>query len=303
MAPLNKLKTFALAISLSLLAACTTLNQDSDVQYTGPHQNTVMITNLAKNHGGTGIVLRSTQDSSLILTNSHVCGVVEEGGLVRGSAGSFMVTAYKRSEKNDLCLIKVDADMKANTKIAEVAPEPYSARVSVSGHPALMPNIITHGHLSGREMIPIMVGVKPCTPEDADDPAKGMACVFLGGLPIVKEFDSVLVSATIMPGSSGSAVYNSKNELIGVVFAGSGELGYGWTVPYQSVTDFLFKEAKTLKYKLPTNTLDLFGSSGRSSSNSLDAFSERLHDVCSSDNKTKIKTLCELGKSDVTWYK
>src|SRR4051812_8386630 len=47
----------------------------------------VMITNRAKTSGGTGLILKSSISESYILTNAHVCGVVEKGGLVTGDAG------------------------------------------------------------------------------------------------------------------------------------------------------------------------------------------------------------------------
>jgi V8-like Glu-specific endopeptidase len=43
---------------------------------------------------------------------------------------------------------------------------------------------------------------------------------FVGGIPDIMQYDSTLVTATIMPGSSGSGVYNENKELAGVVFAG-----------------------------------------------------------------------------------
>lgn len=297
---LQKLKIIAAAISVFAITSCTTMEQQRAEQSASIHGNTVMITNLAKNHGGTGVVLRSTINQSLVLTNSHVCRVVEQGGLVRGEAGSFMVSAYKHSVKNDLCLIKVDANLRGSTKISEEAPEPFVDEAIVSGHPALMPNVITKGHVSGRQNIAIITGVKPCSPEDLTGP-NGLACLFLGGIPVIKNFDSVLVTATIMPGSSGSAVYNSQGQLIGLVFAGSGDLGYAWTVPFESVTDFLGKEAKTLSYKLPTNTVDL--SEASSHAGSLDDFFTKLHVACSGSNKDKLDKYCQLEKSNVIWYK
>jgi S1-C subfamily serine protease len=286
-------------VAVLALTACASVQQSSQGDI---HESAVIITNIAQHHGGTGIVLRSSQSSSLVLTNSHVCKVVENGGLVSGTAGKFMVSAYKHSQKNDLCLLKVEGDLKANTIVAKNAPVPYRSSAIVSGHPALMPNIITRGHFSGRQVIPIMVGIKPCTADDANDPSKGLACMLIGGIPLIREFDSVLVSATIMPGSSGSGVYNSKNELSGVVFAGAGELGYGWTVPYQSLQDFLYSEAGTLSYKLPNNIVDIFGQSqGRNQTE--EVLFQRLHKVCASTDREKLSAICEATKTDATWYK
>lgn len=292
---------FLLIAGMLALSACASVQQQAS---TGDiHDSTVMITNVEQNHGGTGIVLRSSQSSSLILTNSHVCKVVEEGGVVSGVAGKFMVSSYKHSKKNDLCLIKVEGNLQANTVVAQTAPVPYRSEAVVSGHPALMPNIITRGHFSGRQVLQVMVGIKPCTAEDAENPQYGFLCMLVGGIPTMREFDSVLVSATIMPGSSGSGVYNSDNELSGVVFAGSGELGYGWTVPYQSMRDFLYSEAKTLPYKIPNNSKDIFGRSVDKSRQVEEVLYQRLHKACNGDDRNKLLAVCETAKTDATWYK
>jgi hypothetical protein len=289
-------------LGMLALTACASSPSSSPTVAGGHdiHRNSVMITNLAANHGGTGIVLRSTQSASLILTNAHVCKVVEQGGLVRGEAGSFMVTAYKPSLKNDLCLIKVEGNLKANTAVSKRAPKAYYDQTAVSGHPALMPNIISRGHFSGRQVLQVVIGIKKCTEEDAQNPEKALACMLIGGIPIIKSYDSALVSATIMPGSSGSGVYNSDNELAGVVFAGSGQLGYGWTVPYQSVIDFLTRESKSLQYSLPNNELDLFGDKKERTE---EVMFEKLHKVCESSEQGKLGQICAIVKTDALWYK
>lgn len=217
------------------------------------HDNSVMITNRSMNHGGTGIVLKSEAHKSQVLTNDHVCKVVKEGGVVITSKGVFQVNSIKESQQSDLCMLTVLDDLKTNTTVSVKAPSLYD-NVTVSGHPALMPNIQSKGHLSGRTIIPVMMGFRPCTDADLDGP-DSLYCAFFGGVPLVRFFESVLVSATIMPGSSGSGVYNSSNELIGVVFAGQGDFGYGWTVPYEQVKNFLNVESNSLNDQLIDQSL------------------------------------------------
>ena len=298
------LKTVGKIVSMvAVLALTACASVDKKASNGDVHDSAVMITNTAQNHGGTGIVLRSSQSSSLILTNSHVCKVVENGGLVSGVAGKFMVSSYKHSEKNDLCLIKVEGDLQANTKIAKTAPVPYRSEAIVSGHPGLMPNIITKGHFSGRQVLQVMVGMRACTDDEKQDPQLGLLCLLAGGVPVIREFDSVLVSATIMPGSSGSGVYNSNNELSGVVFAGAGELGYGWTVPYQSVVDFLTREARTLSYKNPNNMKDITGQPVDKKSQTEEMMYQKLHKACAGQYREQLSVVCETAKTDATWYK
>lgn len=207
----------------------------------------VKITNRAMTSGGTGIVLFSSKTQSDILTNDHVCKLLKKaGGLVLSDSDAFQATSILESEVSDLCLVTVSDDLKARVEISPKGPNAYD-KATVSGHPALMPNVLSTGHFSGRQIIQVMTGMKECTPEEIADPSTALPCAFFGGLPVVKSYESVLVTATIMPGSSGSGVYNSKEQLSGVVFAGSTEFGYAWTVPYEQVINFLFKEHQNLK--------------------------------------------------------
>lgn len=287
-----------LVVALLALSACASGPSKSDnglsasPKYADATANTVKVTNVEGNHGGTGIIVKSNNFGSWILTNSHVCGVVEDGGMVSGQNGNFMVTGYKKSEQHDLCLIKVAGNLGGGARLAKEPPTPYYESALISGHPALYPNVKTYGHFSGRQPVTILTGMKPCTDEDREDPAKGLICALVGGMPIIKEYDSVLVTATIMPGSSGSAVYNSKMELAGVVFAGTSGIGYAWTVPYEYVRNFLLKEAKTLKYEKPNNTVDLFASKSQHSQEV--QIMQKLESVCQSPDKKQIKTVCDL---------
>lgn len=264
----------------------------------------VMITNVAANHGGSGVILDSNETESRILTNSHVCRVVEKGGLVSGRAGTFLVTSYKHSETHDICLITVAGNMKAETKVAELAPQAYYENASISGHPALMPNVVTKGHFSGRKVIEVMTGVRKCTEEDLQDPGKLLLCALAGGIPEVKRYESILVSATIMPGSSGSAVYNSARELSGLAFAGSGNLGYAWTVPFEAVRNFLDKEQRTLERKKPENSVDVFGEDGAKKDFDETVVIKKLRDACESpENRNKFQQVCGLVAMDMLYLK
>jgi S1-C subfamily serine protease len=253
---------------------------------------------MAQNHGGTGIILRSSDQNSYVLTNSHVCGVVEDGGLVTGEAGSFMVSGYKKSNEHDLCIIRVSGNLGANTKVAKRPPVLYYESASISGHPSLYPNVITKGHFSGKDIITILVGVRQCTDADASDPDKALLCALLGGIPIIKQYQSTLVTATIMPGSSGSGVYNSDNELSGVAFAGQGSVGYAWTVPYEYMKNFLDKEQYHLPFIRPPNEIDIFAK-GSGEKRSIEAFVNRLKKVCSTASREKIKEVCAMADIDI----
>lgn len=212
----------------------------SDKQMT---KATVMITRLTRG-GGTGVIYRSSKNESSILTNAHVCAAVKDGGVVNTSWGEkHLVTKYAESTLHDVCMIYVQADLGVNTNIADSNPTNYTG-ATVSGHPNLLPVTITKGFFADKRIIQVFMGVEKCTDEQMADKDLGMLCLFFGGIPRLKTFDSRFVTATIMAGSSGSAVYNSAGEIGGLVFAGSGDLSYAFTVPYEFVANFVENEAK-----------------------------------------------------------
>lgn len=284
---MSRIKLTAILL-MALFTACCATSQKNDV-----FKNSVEVTNMAANSGGSGTVLLSSKSDSYVLTNSHVCNLVKNGGLVTGDQGQYLVNAYKESKLHDLCVIRVSGNLGYNTNIANKAPRLYYDSASIAGHPHLMPEVVTKGHFSGRSIIQVLIGTKKCTADDLNDPNKVALCMILGGLPLIKSYDSVLVTATIMPGSSGSGVYNSKGELAGVVFAGQGDFGYAWTVPYDAMYNFLFREIGTIKWQIPDNLVDIVNDGKNNSS-----YEDKLKSVCSSQNKYKFKEVCDLFNSE-----
>ena len=192
-------------------------------------QTSVRILNLEMNSGGTGSILASYKEASHILTNKHVCRLIEPGGKVDYNGRILDITHYKKFQDHDLCLVRVATDLGITLQVADSLAK-VSNKAIVSGHPSLLPHIMTIGHLSERMDIELLVGLKKCNKQDMkDDP---QSCLWFGGKPIIKTLDAQLVSNLIKPGNSGSAVFNSKGEVIGVVFAGSGrDFSYGFIVP------------------------------------------------------------------------
>lgn len=211
--------------------------------------NTVKITNSAGNSGGSGTIIEHKKSESSILTNAHVCNVVKNGGYVHGAMGSAFVVSYKKSEVHDLCVIKVAKDLGTSADVADDAPRMYDS-ATVSGHPHLLPNIITKGHFSGKMVITLVTGVKPCNGKE-QSPQDVFFCSVLGVKPLIRTLETVVVSATIQPGSSGSAVYDSNGDIAAVIFAGAGDFGYGVAVPHEFIRTFLEQELRVLPKKVP----------------------------------------------------
>jgi S1-C subfamily serine protease len=210
----------------------------------------VMITKFNGKSGGTGVILSSKKGESKVLTNAHVCELLSSGGFVTTDKTKGVVKYFQISEMHDLCLITTNNNFHVNTKLSDEEPEVYDEAI-VSGHPHLLPNIITRGHFSQKEFINVLVGFKPCTELDAMNENTAEYCLQIGNIPIIRQFEAQVISATIMPGSSGSAVFNTKGEIAGLVFAGSGDFGYGFIVPYEYIDSFVNLEVFSISPKFP----------------------------------------------------
>ncbi len=180
--------------------------------------NTLLI--MGEHGGGTGVTLNSSTSLSQVLTNKHVCEVIRHKGYVQKDSGEvFQVLSFRQSSIHDLCEIDVAGDLKGGVSLASRSPASFDDAI-IAGHPGLIPTIILSGHFSHK--VAISVQGEP--------------------LPIEAQATDILIS----PGSSGSAVYNSDGDLAGLVFAGSGQVGFGFIVPYEYVYLFLMHELMDL---------------------------------------------------------
>jgi S1-C subfamily serine protease len=277
------LLTISLTVSLVFLINSTskTVKPKTGQEYS---LTSVMITRYDGRSGGSGVILSSSKNSSQVLTNAHVCEVVKNGGIVRSDYGKGIVKNYKVSQLHDLCMITTNNNFKVNTVLAQEAPDLYED-ASVVGHPHLLSTIVTKGHFSQKGLITIMVGTKKCVLEDTLNPRLAPYCAFFGVIPIIKTYESQVASCTIMPGSSGSPVFNSKGEIAGLVFAGSGDFGYAQIVPYEYVSNFVEYELPSLQVQVP-NELAIDSNQTEEKVNFTKA--------CSGEIPAEIKSVCEM---------
>lgn len=207
---------------------------------------TVMVSNRQKSSGGSGVILSSGPSASYILTNAHVCGVLEkEGGLISTTQGDFVVERYVKSNVHDICGIQVLKNLQINTPVANTSE--YGDKVRISGHPFLLPNTVTDGYLSNSLEITLLIDVKECTEKELEENL--LMCLAFNGMPIIKNYTAQTTSSMIAPGNSGSGVFNEKGELVGLAFAGIGRgISHGLIVPLEYVQFFLTKEVATLTW-------------------------------------------------------
>lgn len=252
-------------------------------------KTSVKIVNKRLTSGGSGVILESTSSGSKILTNKHVCRLIEDGGYVLDLKGQeFQIKEYKKYSKHDLCMVKVAYDMGVNTVVATFRPD-YFSKAFISGHPALMPPVLTTGNFSGREIIRLVTGFRKCTKKDRKKYT--LYCILLGGVPVIELFESQLVTGTIMPGSSGSGVFDSDGAIGGLVFAGrSKELSYAYIVPHEYIADFVqnednYKWVSTIK---------------KTSKREMIRRLFKLKDVCINP-EARMRRLCEFVRHPLIW--
>jgi len=200
-------------------------------------QTSVRIYSTTSSSGGTGSILKSTFFYSEVLTNKHICRIIEQGGQVEQNGKFYPIIEYKKYTKHDLCIVRVLGNLGVSTVISKTPPKKGS-KTFMSGHPKLLPHIVNGGHMTSNMTIQLVVGTKSCTESDREDPNKQFYCMLMGGIPVVKKFESTVLSNLIQGGNSGSAVYNSYGEVVAVAFAGAGDISYSFVVPYKYVADF-----------------------------------------------------------------
>lgn len=259
-------------------------------------KTSVRIMNPEMSSGGTGAIFRSYENASHILTNKHVCRLIEQGGVVDYNKKQYLITHYKKFEQHDLCIVRIATNLNINLKVAESLAKVSSISV-VSGHPSLLPHIVTVGHLSEREDIDLITGIKPCTKQDLEENA--LECLFFGGKPLIKTLDSQLISNLIKPGNSGSSVFNENGEIIGVVFAGAGrDFSYGYIVPQLYVL-FFVQNAHRYDFVKVGTPVDDEGVSDR-------VFNfDKCKEIEFNPNKKykKIKDFCKNIRDNLIWRK
>jgi len=255
---------------------------------------TVMVTSLT-NGGGSGVIYSTSRHKSRVLTNGHVCEILSAGGAVTKITGErHLVVEYTLDDRHDLCMLTVLADLGTAAKFATKSPSHYETAI-VSGHPRLLPNVISTGHFSSNQIIQVLMGFRPCTEEELEGGGSvSELCDFFKQLPILKTFESKLITAFTMPGSSGSAVYNSKKEVSALVFANGN--GYTSAVPHEYIMDFLERH-EGLKPSFPNYILSAEGLAQRYRS-----FEDFVEKCAANKNLVDIvKNTCKIIERDVKW--
>lgn len=189
--------------------------------------------------GGTGFAVRTPSGRTYTLTNAHICHMTGAGGILRATSkegGSLYLRVLGIAKDRDLCVVSAFPG-KQGLQLATSLREGQT--IYVVGHPHLLPNTPASGLFTYRDFIQI-IDPSSNTSEECDAVEghwREFKTMFGPVSACVQSREAGFTNASTYPGNSGSAVTNSEGDVVGVIFAGDGVLGY--FVPRDLVEDYL----------------------------------------------------------------
>ncbi len=192
--------------------------------------------------GGTGFVIHTSALGTVILTNSHICGINEN--YVNIDMESRTTLRQARIDViNDVCMLVGKPYLAPALKLA-TQPAAPGDQVFVSGHPHLQETTLAVGEalITDSDLMPI--GTKEILEPKFKitcEPVDGFAA-FLGALSgmdcyVIRR--STRLTAHIFPGNSGSPVTNAWGEVIGIIWGYNPSEGTSLMVPLEAVKELL----------------------------------------------------------------
>lgn len=194
--------------------------------------------------GGTGFLVKNDAGRAFIITNRHVCkGTMQLDGSVKIKTAEETIKrkVIEISDKSDLCIIEAGPHQEP----LEMARD-YSLDddAYVMGHPHLQPLTFVHGELVADVTIGMLHHY--ITPNEPDCSGPGLHAekidmVFFQINVCIEDYKSILTTARIFPGNSGSPVVDNRGKVIGVIFTGNNSTNYGYAVPLDQLRTFINK--------------------------------------------------------------
>ena len=243
---MNRLYT-ALLLVVFTVTACGSLPKDVGAERRLQLSHSVVRLKGDSGAGGTGFSVRSPSGEVYTMTNSHVCALANSDGLLHADSplweGARSIKVMSVSKTADLCLLEPIHEL---TPVLAAQSLDTARRLYAYGHPRLSGQTLSEGFVVERKDIDLADEDTPL--DQCNGPGRRVEVVqnfiFAAPMCIVKR-DAWLTSLVIHPGSSGSPVVNDAGNLVGVMFAGMSDTGYGAMVPVERVLEF-FTEALML---------------------------------------------------------
>jgi S1-C subfamily serine protease len=178
------------------------------------------------------------------MTNSHVCGLEENGTILGRYQGSdYVLNVIKKFPMNDLCVLSAPKTAKQYFKVAssfKLGESSYAI-----GYPQLEPLSLVVGELSDLLTVRVVTKING-TPQECTGPTYEYttdlppeAMIFGVFSTCVRSVQANSSSMIISPGNSGSPVVNIWGSVIGVVFAANQFGTRSYIVPLSDLKLFL----------------------------------------------------------------
>jgi len=218
----NLLLTLIMALSLSATVYAQQLPDSATYEVLQEIKKSLVVIHLPNKNLGSGVVIKSNEFGSLILTAKHVCDgalrLIPDTSefryihfhLVRNN--SFVSRKYygqivKYAINTDLCLIHT---ISMSLSTARISKKPiYVGNVLYNyGNPLPIYGLLTKGKFLQHDWSDQMM--------------------------------QYLISNKVAPGSSGSGIFNTDGELVGIVVMVENDTEYGLAVPLAQIRLFLY---------------------------------------------------------------
>lgn len=237
--------TAVLLLALMLGFSAPDLHEKALLSFRGSY--VVRITNKAGTSGGTGFHIQAPTGQTYILTNAHVCGLGKDSKTVFIARDAFDRKIERRiievSEKTDLCVVEA-LPGESGLKLSGNEPT-LQETLYIIGHPLLYPLTLSKGRIIDK------ISDETVLDHVMEDGEPDSSCSMpKNRIKVIQDFfgpvracliviPAYVMNAQILPGNSGSPVFNKYGRVIGVVFAGDGRGGFGALVTRDDIVDFL----------------------------------------------------------------